>query len=173
MVPLALRRLLMLLTALAVLVGCKLDSEEEARRMVSAWIFLAETEVFHSETDCTVARFATISPQVRGTKGPKVVHGVREAVPFLEEKRTVAFDMPGVTPNQISEQLMSINLFKGLGLLSSFIGPGKRCMDDVFAQDAFTVLMSTETTMIYDPQNYALVLLYRPMNKAFFVRTKS
>lgn len=168
-----LRRVLMLLTALAVLAGCQLDTEEEARKLVSQWVFLAETEVFHSEGDCTVGRFATISPEVRGLKGPKVVSGVREAIPWLEEKRTVAFDMPGVTPNQISEQLMSINLFKGLGLLSSFIGPGKRCMDDVFAADAFTVLMSTETTMIYDPGSYALVLLYRPMNKAFFVRTKS
>ncbi|MFW2544598.1 hypothetical protein ACN2XU_18335 [Primorskyibacter sp. 2E107] len=171
--PLLLRRLLMLVTALAVLMGCQLDTEAEARQLMAGWVFLAETEVFHSDADCTIGRFSTISPELRARRGPAVVESVRAAIPHLENKQVVAFDMPGVTPNQISEQLMSINLFKGLGLLSSFIGPGKRCMDDVFAQDAFTVLMSTDTTMIYDPVNYALVLLYRPLNKAFFVRTKS
>ncbi|WP_136440992.1 hypothetical protein [Pacificoceanicola onchidii] len=173
MVSLALRRALLCVAALTMLTACQLDTEEEARRLVAPWVFLAETEVFHSEANCTVARFATISPDVRRSKGPVLVEGVRESIPFLEEKQVVAYALPGLSPNQISEQLMSINLFKGLGLLSSFVSPGKNCMDETFASDAFQVLMSPDTTLIYDPVNYALVLLYRPLNKAFLVRTKS
>ncbi|MFZ7090122.1 hypothetical protein [Primorskyibacter sp. 2E233] len=167
------RRSLGVLTALVGLTACQLDTEQEARKIVAPWIFLAETEQFTSEKDCTVARFAVVSAEVRRTRGPVIMNSVRAAIPLLQEGRTVAFDIPGLTPNQVSEQLMSINLFKGLGMLASFVGPGKRCMDDTFAVDAYTVLMSSDTMMIYDPVTYSMVLLYRPAKVAFFMRTKS
>ncbi|WGW02248.1 hypothetical protein [Tropicibacter oceani] len=167
------RRLVLMLTAAALLTACQLDTEQEARAIVAPWIFLAETEQFTSEKDCTVARFAVVSQEVRRTRGPVLMTSVRAAIPLLQDGQTVAFDIPGVTPNQVSEQLMSINLFKGLGMLASFVGPGKRCMDDAFAADAYSVLMSPDTMMIYDPVTYSMVLLYKPAKTAFFMRTKS
>lgn len=167
-------RLVLLVAGALALAGCSaLDTEDEARAMAVRWVFLAQTQAFVSNRDCTVARFDVISPELRRSGGAERVNSVRAAIAPLQSGEVVAFEIPGVTPNEVSEQLMSINLFKGLGMLSSFIGPGRRCMDDAFAAQAFAALMSEDTVLVYDPVHYALLLLHRPTLSAFFMRTKS
>lgn len=174
MLPSRLLHILCCACLLLPLAGCfPLEEEAEARQRANQWVFLAQTRRFAVQSDCAVGVFDAVSPMLRQSRGAKPVTSVRAALPFLEQGRAVAFDMPDVSPNEISEQLMSINLFKGLGLLSSFVAPARRCMDDVFAADAVTALMSPDTTLIYDPKTYAIVLLYRPGPLAFYIRTKS
>ncbi len=156
---------------LALLPGCfSLDEEDSVRGQLAEWVFLAQTREFTSRPTCTAARFEVISDQLRSTGGPRRVTTVREALPLLKAGRAVAFDLPGVSPAQVSEQLSSLDLPQGLGLISAVIGPSRACMEDVFAADLHAVLMSPDTLMIYDPGGNAVLLLYRPMPIAFFVR---
>lgn len=157
-------------TVCVALAGCfRLDTEEEVRSLIRDWVFLAQTRSFTSRPTCTAAIFDTISGSLRS--GPvRSVTDLRAGVRLLDEGRTVAFEVPGLTPNMVSEGLMSIDLAGGLGLVSSFVGPSRACMSDQFQQDVWMALMSPDTVLVYDPGQDALLLLHRPSQIAFFLR---
>ncbi|MGH1414306.1 MAG: hypothetical protein ACRBB0_12505 [Pelagimonas sp.] len=152
----------------ALLAGCALDKEADLRRHLSGWIFVAQTRYFTSKMVCTVAVFdlarSEISSKVsRATSIDTALIRVHKGIPVL-------FDIPDISPNSISEQLMSRDLGKGLGMLSTGVGPAKDCMDDDVAAAYFAVLMSPETRTVYDPAGDALLMVYPPENLAFFLR---
>ena len=162
------------LVALGLLIACgPLDTESSVRSVANRWVFVSRVERVLSDTDCTAASVSLRSAAIRTTGGPKRVSSVRESLRYLEADRTVLFDVPGLNPNQVSEQLMSMRLFTGLGLLSSFIGPGRRCMDDQMAAEAYGALMSYDTLMIYDPTIYTILMVVPDTQRAFFLRTRS
>ena len=143
----------LLLSALLVLSSClPLDKEEEVRAELSGLVYLAQTRRFTSKPTCTAAIFDLASSSVRS-----------QAVRIVS-------DVPGANPNTVSEQLMSISLEEGMGLLSSFIGPSMACMDDQFQLDAYYALMSEQSLTIYDPANNAIMLLHRSARLLFFMR---
>jgi hypothetical protein len=165
-----LRKGLLLGLALLVLGGCfALDREDEVRAQVGDWVFLAQTRRFVSKPTCTVAIFDVVSEAVRSRR-VTTVSSLREGLRKVGQGRTVAFDLPGQSPNAISEGLMSLDLSEGLGLLSSFVGPSRSCMDDAYKADVYRALMSPETLTVYDPGSNALLLLHRPTQILFFMR---
>jgi hypothetical protein len=156
--------------ACLMLAGCfALDREEEVRAQVGDWVFLAQTRRFVSKPTCTVAIFDVVSEAVRGTR-VRTATSLREGLGKVARGQTVAFVMPGLSPYAISEGLMSLDLSEGLGLLSSFVGPSRACMDDVYKADVYQALMSPDTLTIYDPGSNALLLLHRPSQILFFMR---
>ncbi len=156
---------------LALLAGClPLDREEAVRREVGRFVFLAQTRDFRSTATCTAASFEVISDQLRTTGGPVRVSSVRDALPRLQKGQAVAFEIPGASPNAISEALMSLSLPTGLGLVSAVVGPARGCMSEVFRMDVAMVLASPDTVLVYDPGRDAALLLYRPLPIAFFLR---
>jgi hypothetical protein len=157
------------LLALLALTGCALDSEEEVRAQLKPWLFLSETMEFVSQDTCTVARFALSSGEVKST-APRAVSGIRDSLAPMQARKAVLFDLPGLSPNDVSEQLNSISLFRGLGVISSFIGPSRRCMSEEFALDAFAVLMAVDSVMIYDIDSNAMVLIDPAGTQAFYMR---
>lgn len=161
-----------LLVLLAIsLPGClRLDTEDEVRAQIAEWVFLAQTRHFTSRPTCTAAIFDTISGALRSTGPVRPVMDLRSGQGLLADGRTVAFELPGLTPNMVSEALMSVNLYEGMGLVSSFVGPSRACMTDSYQADVYMALMSPDTVMIYDPGSNALVLLHRPSQIAFFMR---
>ncbi len=153
------------------LTGCfRLDTEEAVRAQLGGWVFLAQTRDFTSRGTCTAAIFDTISGELRASGPLRRVDDLHAGQRLLSQGRAVAFEIPGMTPNMVSEGLMSVNLYEGLGLISSFVGPARACMDASFQADVYLALMSDETVMIYDPASNALVLLHRPSQIAFFLR---
>lgn len=166
-----LRQMVGLVALAALLTGCfRLDTEEAVRAQLGGWVFLAQTRVFTSRGTCTAAIFDTISGDLRASGPVRRVGDLRAGQHLLSQGRAVAFEIPGMTPNMVSEALMSVNLSEGLGLISSFVGPARACMDPSFQADVYLALMSDETVMIYDPATSALVLLHRPSQIAFFLR---
>jgi hypothetical protein len=156
---------------LGLLTGClRLDTEAEVRALLKTWVFLAQTREFTSKGSCTAAIFDTVSPSLRGSGAVWTVTDVRSGLRRVEQGQAVAFDLPGISPNEVSEQVMSISLSDGLGLISSFVGPAQACMGDQFQSDVYLALMSPDTVMIYDPTQNALLLLHRPSQIAFFLR---
>ena len=160
----------LLLSALLVLSSClPLDREEEVRAELSGLVYLAQTRRFTSKPTCTAAIFDLASSSVR-SQSVRIVSDVRSGLRLVKSGRVVAFDVPGANPNTVSEQLMSISLEEGMGLLSSFIGPSMACMDDQFQLDAYYALMSEQSLTIYDPANNAIMLLHRSARLLFFMR---
>lgn len=165
-------RILAVLSALPLLLaGCgPLDREEEVRARIRDWVFLAQTRSFISRSTCTAAIFDTVSGALR-TSGPvRAVDNLRSGAREVDAGRIVAFEVPGLTPNAVSEGLMSLNLAGGLGLISSFTGPARACMDEAFQRDVYLALMSPETVLVYDAGGDALLLLHRPSQIAFYLR---
>lgn len=166
-----LRRICLALAGLLSLAGClKLDSEEALRARLATWVFLAETRAFTSRVSCTAAVFDTVAGGLRMTGPVQLVANLREGQGLLAEGRVVGFEIAGLSPNALSEALMSVDLHGGLGLVSSFVGPAQACMDEGLQQDVYLALMSPDTLMIYDPGRNAVLLLHHPSQIAFYLR---
>lgn len=150
--------------------GCiALDTEEEVRVELAGYVFLEKTRQFVSRPTCTAAVFEVISEGVRSQR-VKQVDDVRHGLRLVREGRVVAFDLPGLTPDGVSQALMSISLSDGMGLVSSFTGPANACMDDHMQLDFYFALMDPETLTIYAAQTNALMLLHKPSQLLFFLR---
>ncbi|MFW2587650.1 hypothetical protein [Sagittula sp. SSi028] len=158
-----------LLSALLLLAGCgPLDREETLREELASYFYISKTLRFESQGQCTAAIFQLVS---QGTRRPvAVVSDVRAGLRLIKQGRVVAFDVTDATPNEVSEQVMSISLEEGVGLISSFIGPAMECMDDQFQIDAYYALTTPDTLAIYDPAANAFMMLHRPNRLLFFMR---
>ena len=160
--------------ALLALIGCRaLDTEAAARKRAEASLFIGKTRFFTSTASCTAAVFDVLVDDMRVTGGPVPVRTVRRALPLLKAGKTVAFVIPGQSPNAVSEALMSIDLPEGLGLLGSVLGPGKDCMTPDVAQSALAALMATDAVLIFDPERYTILLYHRSAARAYFLRAAS
>lgn len=148
-----------------------LDTEQTIKAKAQEWVFVSEVFNILSEQDCTAAALRLEAAQLRFS-GMVHVSDVRSSLPHLEIGRAVAFTVPGATPNQVSEQLMSMRLFEGLGMLGSFIGPGRRCMDSGLAIAANEMLHSPTAIIIYDPSDYVILLTEPGKQQAIFLHTK-
>ena len=165
-------RLAIYLPLVLLAAGCgPLDDAESVGAAVSRLAFVHRVDHVLSERDCTAARLSMASPELRSTGGAVTVTHVRDGLPHLQAGRAVAFAVPGATPNAVSEQLMSMRLFQGLGLLGSFLGPGRRCMDDAMVRDAWAALMSPDAVLVYDPATFAVLILHAPSRQALYLRT--
>lgn len=167
-----LMRLLVSLVALTLSAGCwwlPLDQEDALREDLQRYVYLAQTRRFTSKGTCTAAIFDLVSAGVR-SKTVRTVSDIRSGMRLVKEGRVVAFDIPGLTPNMVSEQAMSVNLYAGIGLVSSFVGPSQDCMDDQFQVDVYHALMSPESLTIYDPNTNAIMFLHRPRQLLFVMR---
>lgn len=152
----------------ALLSGCALDEEAALRNQLSGWIYLSKTLFFKSEVTCTVAVFDLARPEI-SSKIPRA-RSIDTALIRVRDGQPVLFDIQDTSPNTLSEQLMSRDLGKGLGMLSTGVGPVKDCMADEIAAGYYQILMSPDTRTVYDAAGNALLMVYPPGNLAFFLR---
>ncbi|MBU2980727.1 hypothetical protein KO498_02765 [Lentibacter algarum] len=157
------------LLALLALTGCKLDSEEALRQRLIRQVYLLDTVHFASSSTCTAAVFTLALAEFRNKFA--AAGTVKAALRMIEQGQPVHFYMPEVSPNEISERLMSHNLPSGLGLISAAVGPAQNCMPDQVSRGYFRVLMSPETQLVYLPKDNALLLVYVPEKLAFYLRS--
>lgn len=151
-----------------ILSGCALDREADLRSVLAKRMYLAETEFFESKTNCTVGVFHLARVQWR--KAYPRVSSLRGALDWIRAGDAVQFNMPGLSPNAISQQVISSDLPGGLGLLSTGVGPALDCMDARISRGYYRVLMSPDTITVYDAGQNALLLVYPPERLAFFLR---
>ncbi len=151
-----------------VLSGCALDREYRLRAELSEWLRLGETQFFASRLSCTVGVFAYSG--TRPGRGPPHAQRIGAALDRIRAGQAVRFDLPGQSPNAISEAVMSRDLGRGLGLLSSGVGPMRDCMTERIARGYYRVILSEQSQMAYDPGGNALIVLYPPEKLVFFLR---
>jgi len=147
-----------------------LDTEQTVLDKAREWVFVDEVIAVHSRKDCTAAAMWLTVPQLRYS-GLIKVRDVRSSLPHLEKGRAVAFTVADATPNEVSEQLMSMRLFEGLGLLGSFLAPSKRCMDQPMMLAAEIMLHSPDAVFVYDPSAHTVLLADPSRKQALFLRT--
>lgn len=158
-----------LVTALASLTSCALDQEDTLRADLSRWLHLGETRYFQSQTSCTAAVFALTEPEFKEER-PAPAASVATALRRIEANEPVRFVMVGRSPDQISQALMSADLARGLGVLSSGVGPALSCLEDWVSSGVYHVLTSPEAQLVYDPSENALLLVYPPDPLAIYLR---
>ena len=163
---------LLAVLSLLLLTACRaLETQATALERAGAWVFPGEVVWFHARRDCAVLVITTLSDQLKATGGPVLVGSVGAALPRLEARQTVAFNMPGLTPNDVSQRLMSRDLPTGLGLLGSFLNPAKRCLDEAGGLAVQRALLSPDAVLIFDPAARALGLFHRSEGRLYFLRT--
>ncbi|MDA7428525.1 hypothetical protein PGB28_08635 [Primorskyibacter aestuariivivens] len=163
-----LRPALAVLACTLVLGSCALDEESDLRNMLSGYLALGDTRYFASDSTCTAAVFTLRSP----TASSRIARATSmdEALRLLGNGRAVLFDLPGQSPNAISEQVMSSNLARGLGLLSNAVGAASRCADDALGRHFYRILTTPEARMIFDPSGSAIILISPIDRAAVFLR---
>lgn len=158
------------LAMMLALTACALDEEEELRDYLRKWVFLAQTKHFVSKSTCTIAVFELAADTLRSA-GPRQVHDFREALLLIKQGRAVWFDMPGVTPHEVSRGIMSLDLPAGLGLVSAGVGPALDCIKAPAISNGFhAVITSPQAVTIYDPAHNALLMIYPPEMLLLFMR---
>ena len=164
------RRMLAGAVGFLLLSACALDTVEGLRTYLGKWLFLGQETHFISKASCTVAVFELQSNTLRSTT-PKRAENLRDALLGIKRGQAVWFDIPGMTPHQISEGIMSLDLPIGLGLTASAIGPARDCIRGPSITNGFrAVITSEEAVTLYDPAQNALILLYPPEGLVLFMR---
>jgi hypothetical protein len=147
--------------------GCAMDREAEVRARLAEWVEPGDTLWFRSTMDCTAAVFRTKTV----TPSPDVqrVTSVRQGLLLLGHDVIVGFDVDGLSPTQVSEEVMSADLPRGLGVLSSGVA-AKGCMDEQTTRSYLSALHSDQAMLIFDPAGKVLAVLDRAGQRIFFAR---
>ena len=142
--------------ALTGLVGCAMDKEDEVRARVGDWVSLGETSYFKSTMDCTAGVFDVEG--VRITSLISKARSVATGMTLLKNGEAVAFDVKGLSPNAVSEQIMSKDLPQGIGVLSSGVA-GKNCMSQTVREAYLRALLNPGSVLMFDPDGNVMAVL--------------
>ncbi|OUS37018.1 hypothetical protein A9Q94_07425 [Rhodobacterales bacterium 56_14_T64] len=153
--------------ALTGLASCAMDSEQEVRALVGDWVTLDETAFFKSGMNCTAGVFKLETTRISSL----VTHArsVRGGMDAMAEGKPVAFMISGLSPTLVSEQVMTADLPKGLGVLSSGVA-GKDCMDDGTKRSYLRALLDPNAVLIFEPTEKFMAVVDRTNARLFFSR---
>lgn len=153
--------------ALLGLAGCAMDKEDQVRAQLDRWVSLGATGYFKSAYDCTAAVIDARSDQIKSAI--LVVSSVNEGLMHLRRGRAVAFDVPNLSPNGVTEQLMAADVSEGVRIVASGVA-ARNCMEDSTQAVFFAALNAPEGVLFFDPQGNALAVLDRAEALIFFAR---
>ncbi|UWQ90262.1 hypothetical protein QEZ52_15985 [Aliisedimentitalea scapharcae] len=153
--------------ALGGLAGCAMDREADVRAQLDTWVELGATSYFQSTMECTAGVFATGSQYLSAPV--QTVRSVRQGLLLMGHDIAVAFDVSGQTPTLVSEAVMTADLPKGLGVLSSGVA-AKGCMDDTLTRSYLAALHSDQAMLIFDPASNVMAVLDRAGERIFYAR---
>lgn len=153
--------------AFVLVTACSKDSEADVRELLSGWVHLNDTVYFKSQGSCSAGVFQTDTGEF--TEAVVHVTGIRAGLAALRLGATVAFDVPNLNPNQVSEQITSTNLPEGIAVISSGVG-GRRCMSDDVARRFFAALTAPEAILIFDTMENVMAVVRPDVGLLYFSR---
>jgi hypothetical protein len=158
--------------ALAALVtgSCSLDQEEQVRAQVQDWVKLGETYYFFSRVNCTAALFEVKASRI--SSKVKKVRDVEAGMRAIYEEIAVAFEVEGLSPTEVTEEIMNRDLPMGIGVLSSGTG-GKDCMAIEMEEAYFNALLDPTSALIYHPTAKFTVVFDRRNRRIFYSRGRT
>lgn len=164
-----LRRAVLGLAASAVLAlgGCSLDQEEEVRLQIQDWVKLGDTRYFFSRVNCTAALFDVKATRI--TSMVKKAGDIEAGMRAITENKPVAFEVGGMSPTQVTEAIMTLDLPLGLGVLASGTG-GKDCMAVEMEEAYYNTLHDPTSVLIFHPEARFMAIFDRRNMRLFFSR---
>lgn len=160
----------LLLGAGMALSACSLDQETEVRSQIAQWVSLGDTLYFYSRVNCTAALFDIKATRI--TSMIKKARTVEAGMRSIEQGQAVAFEIAGMSPNRVSETIMTENLPQGLGVLSSGIA-GRACMAQEMEVAYFNALLDPTSVMIFEPQEKFMGVFDRRNRRLFYSRGRA
>lgn len=154
-------------SAALVLAGCSLDQEEEVRLKIQDWVKLGETKYFFSRVNCTAALFDVKATRI--TSMVKKVRDIESGMRAITENNPVAFEVGGMSPTQVTEAIMTLDLPQGLGVLASGTG-GKDCMAVEMEEAYYNTLHDPTSVLIFHPEARFMVIFDRRNMRLFYSR---
>ncbi|WP_417816665.1 hypothetical protein [Tritonibacter scottomollicae] len=158
------------LLSAALIAACSLDQEEKVRAQVEDWVKLGETHYFFSRVNCTAALF-----EVKATRISSMVKKVRDVetgMRMITEGTAVAFEIDGMSPTVVTEQIMTRDLPQGIGVLSSGTS-GKDCMAVEMEEAYFNALLDPTSVLIFEPEEKFMAVFDRRNRRLFYSRGRT
>ena len=148
--------------------ACTLDAEPEVRARLAAWVQLGPTVSFNSTRDCTAGAFKTISGQLKAPV--RVASSIDEGLRLMRGGAdVVAFDIRGLSPTEVSQEMMTEKLSDGLSILSAGVA-ARGCLDDAGQARYLAALSAPDAVLMLDPADNGLAVLDRDARMVFFSR---
>ncbi len=154
-------------SAALVVSGCSLDQEEEVRSQIQSWVKLGETQYFFSRVNCTAALFEVKATRI--TSMVKKARDIEAGMRAITENKPVAFEVGGLSPTQVTEAIMTLDLPQGLGVLASGTG-GKDCMAVEMEEAYYNTLHDPTSVLIFHPEAKFMAIFDRRNMRLFFSR---
>lgn len=148
-----------------ILAACDLDKEDAVRAQADRWVFLGETIHFNSNRGCTAGLFEA----KRIKSSVRTVQDTDRALRLIRQGTVVAFRFPDMSPAEIQQEVDSIDRSVGLAILASGLAV-RDCLPEDLKDTFANVLAADDATLIFDPQNSALVLFEPGEKRIFFAR---
>ncbi len=158
------------LFVMMMLTGCDLDRESDVRAIVKDWVKLGETFYFVSQPSCTAALFDVKSTRVSSVL--KKVRNLDAALRNLKGVQPIAFMLPGHSPTQVTEVIMTADLPTGLGLLTAGTS-AKGCMAAEMENAYFNALLDPTSVMLFDPQSRSVAVFDNRNKRLFYSHGRS
>lgn len=161
------------LSAALGLSACALDKETHVRAALQEFLKLGETYYFYTTTQCTAALFDVKASRI--SSFAKKVRSVDAGLAALGEEddiQPISFEIPGLSPTAVTEEVMTRDLPKGLGVLTAGVA-GKDCMAKEMEVAYFNALLDPTSVMIFDPEDKFTVIFDRRNSRAFYSRGRT
>lgn len=153
--------------ALLWLSACALDDADSARATLAQWLWPEQVMYLESTARCTAAVFRL---DVLGLRpGTVQIRRTRDGIAALQSAQAVAFVGPDLSPDRVSQDVMSADLPSGIGLLSVALA-ARPCMSDEIAIGVNRLMLQPGVTTIYAPASRVLVLVDGSERRAVLMR---
>ena len=136
--------------------GCAMDRAEAVKAEVARYLYPGEVLYFKSDMDCTAAVFKAVSDDVKSSI--RLASSVEEAIRLVQRNGTVGFHRFGLSPNEITEQLDTLDRSFALGMVTASVA-AKNCMTAEVQQRFFDVLQMPDASIIYDKERRVVIVL--------------
>lgn len=160
-------RAMISMLALLWLVACRLDDTDSARAVLAEWLWPEQAMYVTSTAKCTAAVFRLdvlgLRPGTVQTRRP------RDGIAALQGGQAVAFVGPDLSPDRVSQDVMSADLPTGIGLLSVAMA-ARPCMTDEIAIGINRLMLQPGVATIYAPSQRVLVLVDASERRAVLMR---
>lgn len=162
------RRVVSLLALVVGVSACARNDEDGLRATLNQWFFLGDLQYFKSKTRCTAAIYRL---RVIETRRSLPIQGtVNDAKAAFSERGLSAFQMPGFSPNDLTDAL----LLKGRGTMGKqVLGSAAQavpCFEGTSAESKLRRALTRKgATLIYDRKSEGLMVLDPEARLVFYV----
>lgn len=146
------------------LAGCA-PSEADLRAELGQWFKLAEADHFKTTWDCVAAEFVTETDGRK--KALRPTGDMAKALKMLKNDERVAIEVPGWTPNEISEWIASRDLAMGIAVVTAGAS-AQSCMSEMMKTHYYEALHSREAVVVFDRPENAIIIYDANAGRVFY-----